>query len=57
MQALGYNYRYPSKEDYEFAKIEARSMPNWPHPNSVQIRKNLLLWLNLMNKLYDYFKR
>ena len=43
MQALGYNYRYPSKEDYEFAKIEARSMPNWPHPNSVQIRKNIIV--------------
>ena len=43
MQAIGYNYRYPSKDDYEFAKIESRNMPNWPHPNSVQIRNNIVI--------------
>ena len=43
MQAIGYNYRYPSKDDYEFAKIESSNMPNWPHPNSVQIRNNIVI--------------
>ena len=43
MMTLGYNYKYPSDEQFIAAEEYAKTMESWPNTNSVAVHDGMII--------------